>query len=136
MVTKTNPGPHGTGASGSPIALRFADPDNATARPQLADKTGVFSDEVEALVAERGDDRSLQFWNAVRVAIAGGMGPGDLEELMRQHPEGCASKFLTPDRLRKEIDRAWSKAHAGSGVAIVDPAYPDLAQPVADARAV
>src|SRR5262249_49227474 len=53
-------------------------------------------------------DRSAQFQSAVAAAVRTGMTPGDLEALMRKHPEGCAGKYLEgTDRLKAEIDRSW-----------------------------
>ena len=55
-------------------------------------------------------DRSRQFQAAVAAAAHAGMPPDDLEALMRQHPEGCAGKYLKGgDRLRQEIDRSYAK---------------------------
>jgi hypothetical protein len=90
--------------------------------------TGILDAGVEGLVAECSDDRSLQFFNACVAAHEAGMTPDDLEDLMRQYPDGCASKFLEPDRLRKEIDRAWNKLGARRGRASVAPTYPDSAR--------
>jgi hypothetical protein len=96
--------------------------------PQQRDettRTGAHSEEVEALVAERNvEKRGRQLFKAVRAAIAAGLGRDDLDELMRQHPEGCASKFLKPDRLRKELDRAWDKALKTAGLKPAEPTYP------------
>ena len=55
-------------------------------------------------------DRSAQFQSAVNAAARAGMTPDQLETEMRQHPEGCASKYLEAgDRLRAEIDRSYAK---------------------------
>jgi hypothetical protein len=55
-------------------------------------------------------DRSAQFQAAVAAAVRSGMTPDELETLMRQHPEGCAGKYLKGgDRLRQEIDRSYAK---------------------------
>jgi hypothetical protein len=56
-------------------------------------------------------DRSAQLHSAVHAAARAGMNPDHLETLMREHPDGCASKYLeSGDRLRAEIDRSWEKA--------------------------
>jgi predicted P-loop ATPase len=69
---------------------------------------------VQTLVSEEATpemDRSKRAFAAACAAIRAGMTPDDLEDLMRQHPQGCASKYLTPrDRLRQEIDRLWADA--------------------------
>jgi hypothetical protein len=55
-------------------------------------------------------DRSAQFQSAVNAAVRAGMTPDALEAEMRQHPDGCAGKYLeSGDRLRAEIDRSYSK---------------------------
>jgi RepB DNA-primase from phage plasmid len=89
--------------------------------------TGIIDAGVEQLVAECSDDRSLQFFNACVAAREAGMTPDDLEELMRQYPDGCASKFLEPDRLRKEINRAWNKPRRRRRAAVA-PTHPDNAR--------
>jgi hypothetical protein len=56
-------------------------------------------------------DRSAVFMGCVHAAFACGMSAGDLEALMRQHPDGCAQKYLeNGDRLKAEIQRSWAKA--------------------------
>src|SRR6185295_18167787 len=69
---------------------------------------------VEALVAETvtsAMDRSARLHSAVNAAVRAGLTPDQLEEIMRQHPHGCASKYLHGcDRLREEIERSWAKA--------------------------
>jgi hypothetical protein len=56
-------------------------------------------------------DRSSVFMSCVHMSVACGMSAGDLEALMRQHPDGCAQKYLeNGDRLQAEIQRAWAKA--------------------------
>ena len=63
-------------------------------------------------------DRSVEFQSAVAAAVHSGMTPDDLEAQMREHPEGCASKYLEgTDRLRPEIDRSWAKAAANGKAA-------------------
>ena len=96
--------------------------------------TGIVDDGVEELVAERSKKRGTQLFIACIAARAVGMTPDDLEALMRQHPHGCASKFLKPqDRLRKEIVRAWGKIDQR---ATVEPTYLDNARTsVEEARA-
>jgi hypothetical protein len=57
------------------------------------------------------DDRSEHFHKCVCVAIRAGMSIDEIEALMRQHPEGCAQKYLEgSDRLRQEIIRSAAKA--------------------------
>jgi hypothetical protein len=90
--------------------------------------TGIVDPHVEELVAECGDHRSLQVFIACVAAHAAGMTPDDLEDLMRQYPDGCASKFLKPDRLRKEINRAWKKIGPRRERAAVASTYPDNAR--------
>src|SRR5262249_51635998 len=61
-------------------------------------------------------DRSAQFQSAVNAAARAGMTADQLEAEMRQHPTGCASKYLeNGDRLRVEIDRSWGKVDNRSG---------------------
>ena len=94
-------------------------------------RTGIVDGGVEAMVAERGNDRSGRVFDAVKTARAAGMTPDDLEDLMRRHPEGCAAKYLAPtDRLHKEIERAWNKLK-DRGAA--EPTYADNA--ATDAKA-
>jgi hypothetical protein len=55
-------------------------------------------------------DRSAQFQSAVNAAVQVGMTKDQFEDLARQHPIGCASKYLeNGDRLRPEMNRSWSK---------------------------
>src|SRR4051794_3936612 len=65
---------------------------------------------VEALVAKivpPATDRSARFQSAVNAAVRAGLAPEELEALMRQHPQGCAAKYLQGrDRLREEIERS------------------------------
>jgi hypothetical protein len=75
---------------------------------------------VEMKVSRRATpamDRSAQFQSAIAAAVAANMTPDDLETLMRQHPDGCAQKYLEAgDRLRAEIRRSWAKAAPDGGV--------------------
>ena len=49
------------------------------------------------------------------------MTPDELETLMRQHPEGCAGKYLKgEDRLRQEIDRSYAKVKQPSSNATIE----------------
>jgi hypothetical protein len=49
----------------------------------------------------------------VNSAARAGMTPDQLELELRQHPQGCAGKYLeSGDRLRQEIDRSWDKVDA------------------------
>ena len=55
-------------------------------------------------------DRSAQFQSVVNAAVRAGMTLDQLEAEMRQHPDGCAGKYLeSGDRLRAEIDRSYGK---------------------------
>jgi hypothetical protein len=65
---------------------------------------------IERLVSEQVEDRSARFFAAARAAVKAGMILDELEGLMREHPEGCASKYLEGrDRLREELERVWPK---------------------------
>lgn len=98
-------------------------------------RSGQASSTVEDIVAEAGPDRSGRFFHAVLAAIRAGLLPDDLEEVMRRHPGGCASKYLEPyDRLHAEIERAWPKAAEKLVRPQVDPTYLDRAVPVSEAR--
>jgi hypothetical protein len=58
-----------------------------------------------------GIDRSSRFMSAVNYAAMGGITAEDFEDMCRQHPAGCAEKYLTGrDRLREEICRCYNKA--------------------------
>jgi hypothetical protein len=64
-----------------------------------------------------GMDRSAHFQSVVNAAVRAGMAPDQLEQLMREHPDGCASKYLeNGDRLRAEIERSWEKAECGEDI--------------------
>jgi hypothetical protein len=96
--------------------------------------SGVVDEGVEEIVSEPPRDRlrSHRFYDACKAAHAAGMTPDDLEALMRKHPNGCASKYLEPsDRLRREIERAWSKLAKKRPAA--SPTYPDNATTSVDA---
>jgi hypothetical protein len=96
-------------------------------------------------------DRSTAFQSAVNAAVRAGMTPDDTEALMRQHPDGCAGKYLEGgDRLRAEIDRSYEKAkpekrsepvpdHSIDGAELLDQVYEFLgrfvAYPSKEARA-
>jgi hypothetical protein len=84
-------------------------------------RTGIVDESVEELIAEPGNDRSRRFFDAVKAARTAGMSPDDLEDLMRKHPNGCAAKYLEPDRLHAEIERAWAKLKDRPKV---EPTYP------------
>ena len=75
--------------------------------------TGLRDPQIEALLAVPAQelaDRSTHFNQAVDAAIGCGMAAGDFEAMCREHPNGCAQKYLQPrDRLREEIERAWQK---------------------------
>jgi KaiC/GvpD/RAD55 family RecA-like ATPase len=60
--------------------------------------------------------RSEQFHHAVGLARRLDWTPERLEEVMRRHPNGIASKYLVPhDRLAAEIVRCWGKVDAPEG---------------------
>lgn len=75
--------------------------------------TGKMNGEVERLLAEplaRGQ-RSTRFAHAVKLAVEVGMTARDLEVLCRANPQGCARKYLPPERrdeLRKRIAELWA----------------------------
>ena len=105
-------------------ALLEAFPPQAEAEPNPgrssdgpAGRTGRTSLIATMLLAEIATpvmDRSVQFHAAVKAAVQAGLSFDDLEQLARQHPQGCASKYLEGrDRLREEIERSWLKAKAG-----------------------
>ena len=78
----------------------------------------------KAAAASATERSKTSFANPARTGRAGSMtfregsgtswnDAGDLEDVMRRHPNGCAAKYLTPtDRLRKEIERSWGKLGA------------------------
>ncbi len=115
---------------------------DAEASASSAGRSGATSTTFDELIAEEGEDRSGRFFDAIRAAHRAGMLRGDAEDQMRQHPNGCASKYLRPyDRLAEEIARAWAKVETKAEEAAeaaaegVEPTYPDQAVPVAEARA-
>jgi hypothetical protein len=63
----------------------------------------------EQMLALNGANRSKQFFKAVCSAIRNGMTIDSFEALARKHPNGCAFKYLNPDRLRVETERIWKK---------------------------
>ncbi len=113
-------------------------PSTHGAEPRQAGTSGLTSSRVVQILAEEGDDRSARFHAAVQAALTDGLTVDDLEEVMRQHPTGCAGKYLSPyDRLRREIERSWDKAEARAAeilrVAGATPPEP-AGEPVALAR--
>jgi RepB DNA-primase from phage plasmid len=63
------------------------------------------------LASDPGPDRSAQFMSAARYAAMGGMSPEQFEVIAREHPDGCAGKYLVgSDRLRQEVLRCYGKA--------------------------
>ena len=84
--------------------------------------SGRTSDTVEVLAAETdAPDRSERFFEAVKAGHAEGLTPGDVEEVMRRHPEGCAGKYLDPyDRLRREIAIILVDHHLDLALALSD----------------
>ncbi|MGU3537740.1 hypothetical protein [Methylobacterium sp. A54F] len=106
--------------------------------PRATGASGKVSQRVEDAVAEIGGDRSSRFHAAVSMAFTDGLTVDDLCELMRRHPEGCGGKYLEPyDRLRREIERSWTKVE-GKAEEIKQvtsrPAYEDASGPVLEAR--
>jgi hypothetical protein len=58
-----------------------------------------------------GIDRSSRFMSAVNYAAMGGITAEEFEGMCRQHPAGCAEKYLAGrDRLHEEIRRCYRKA--------------------------
>ncbi|WP_342111624.1 hypothetical protein [Methylobacterium sp. SI9] len=101
--------------------------------------SGRNSDTIEAIAAETdAPDRSERFFEAIQAGFAEGLTPGDIEDVMRRHPEGCGGKYLEPyDRLRREIDRAWEKvAEKAEAIrqAAENPTYADASSPIGQAR--
>ena len=83
------------------------------ARPDKRKKTSTRVATKAARKATPKMDRSAQFQSTVAAAVSSGMTPDELEAQLREHPEGCASKYLEgTDRLRAEIDRSWAKVEA------------------------
>jgi hypothetical protein len=82
--------------------------------PDIA-PTGKIDATVEQLVAERMTperDRSGRFAHAVMSAVERGMSIADFEALCRANPQGCAQKYLPPERrdeLRLRIEEVWWK---------------------------
>lgn len=110
-----------TGALWTPEGLRKAFPppraeERTAERPEGQRTTGggTFARAfIEPRLAQpvTGDlDRSDEFQSIVCDAVGFSMSPDVFEELARLHPEGCAGKYLNPDRLREEIDRSYRKA--------------------------
>ena len=101
------------------------------------ERSGVRSPAVETLAAEIGaTDRSGRFFRIIIAAQRAGMLVGDVEDLLREHPDGAGGKYLEPtDRLVAEIIRAWPRAEKLSAVPTLPPTYPDRAVPVEEARA-
>lgn len=127
----------------APDELRAAFPEEkkkAAASPGgEAGPSGRTSDTVEAICAETdAPDRSERFFEAIQAGFAEGLTPGDIEDVTRRHPEGCAGKYLEPyDRLRREIDRAWEKvADKAEAIrqAAENPTYADASSPIGQAR--
>jgi putative DNA primase/helicase len=85
-----------------------------------------------------GNGRGTRFFAAASAAFRDGLTLDDAEDLARSHPDGVSSKFLEPyDRLRRELERAWSKFEAQAAEAreaAGKPTYADAAQPVDLAR--
>ena len=74
--------------------------------------TGEIDATVEELIAEplpKGK-RSTRFSHAVKSAVECGMTAADFEALCRENPQGCAQKYLPPERrdeLQKRIAEIW-----------------------------
>ncbi|SFM91927.1 DNA-primase RepB domain-containing protein [Methylobacterium pseudosasicola] len=117
----------------------------AKARPNASfegetGSTGRTSAEAEALVAEIDvPKRWAQLFAAAKAAYADGLSPGDFEALVRRHPEGCGSKFLTPrDRLHRVVGQTWGYIQAkvdGAAREQAEPTYPDRRASLAEAEA-
>jgi hypothetical protein len=87
-------------------------PSCSIARP-ISHRPAFCRSKARALLAAdvTGIDRSSRFMSAVNYAAMGGITAEDFEDLCRQHPAGCAEKYLTDrDRLREEIVRCFGKA--------------------------
>jgi hypothetical protein len=73
--------------------------------------TGEIDATVEELIAEplpKGGPkggRSGRFSNAVKFAVERGMTAADFEALCRANPQGCAQKYLPPERARDELQK-------------------------------
>ena len=76
-------------------------------------RTGFVDEKVERLVAEplQKPHRSTRFAHAVMKAVECGMTAADFEALCRENLQGCAQKYLPPERrrdeLRKHIAKIW-----------------------------
>ena len=79
-----------------------------------ADTSNLSTEQI--LARPRDADRSKRFFSAVCSAIRNGMTIDSFEALARRYPDGCVSKYLNPDRLRKEIERIWNKEEAAGGI--------------------
>ena len=69
--------------------------------------TGEMDATVEELIAEplpKGQ-RSTRFSHAVKFAVERGMTAADFEALCRANPQGCAQKYLPPERARDELQK-------------------------------
>jgi hypothetical protein len=87
-------------------------PSRSIARP-ISLRPAFCRSKARALLAAdvTGVDRSSRFMSAVNYAAMGGITAEDFEDMCRQHPAGCAEKYLAGrDRLREEIVRCYSKA--------------------------
>lgn len=102
--------------------------------------TGEIDASVEELVAEplpKGK-RSKRFAHAVKLAVERGMTAPDFEALCRANPQGCAQKYIPPERrdeLQKRIKEIW-QPHAADvaardalGAAHVKSLFENLASP-------
>lgn len=104
--------------------------DAPQASPVDTAPTGEIDAIVEKLVAEAlpKGKRSTRFANAVKLAVERGMTAADFEALCRANPQGCAQKYLPPERrdvLGKRIAEIWKPravevaAHDAFGAGLV-----------------
>ncbi len=104
-------------ADGSAHPLQAFPKAEGTKKSDSTESTGTTggvggSDDVEALLAQPGADRSARFFKAVVAATDAGMSRDTFEEIALRHPDGCAEKFIEENRLRQEIDRAWTRVES------------------------
>jgi RepB DNA-primase from phage plasmid len=96
--------------------LEAAGGESADDEPQApifdSEATGEIDATVEELVAEalQKPNRSKRFTRAVKLAVERGMTAADFEALCRANPQGCAQKYIPPERrdeLQKRIAEIW-----------------------------
>ena len=91
--------------------------------------TGYMDAEIEELLAEplAKGHRSTRFAHATKLAVEKGMTAADFEALCREHPDGCAQKYLPPERsdeLRKRIAEIWAPHAAHMAAVAAKPLAP------------